>query len=75
VETMTRARGVAWAAVALLACGLCYSVGFQSGWNHGADTANHHWDGVIQALHDSLVQPGNWPSAAAGSGGLDGRAS
>jgi len=60
-----RARGVAWAAIALLACGLCYSIGFQSGWIRGADTVNQQLDTLNQSLHDDLLHGGELQSASA----------
>ena len=60
-----RARGVAWAAIALLACGLCYSIGFQSGWIRGADTVNQRLNTVNQSLHDDLLQAGESQTASA----------
>jgi hypothetical protein len=58
---------VAWAVIALLACGLCYSIGFQSGWIRGADTVNHQLDSLNQSLHDDLLQAGDSRSASARS--------
>jgi hypothetical protein len=74
VEPTTRARGVAWAAIALLACGLCYSIGFQSGWNRGTDTANQQIETINQNLHDSLLHSGEALSARARGDAVNTRA-
>jgi hypothetical protein len=74
MEPTTRAKGVAWAAIALLACGLCYSIGFQSGWNRGTDTANQQIDTINQSLHDSLLDSVDAQSARARGDAVNTRA-
>lgn len=52
MEVGTRAKGVMWLAVAVLACGLCYSIGFQTGFIRASEAA----EGRIERINESLGQ-------------------
>lgn len=70
MEAGIRARGVAWAVITVLGCGLCYSLGFQSGWAGAAQSAAGRLDGITEALEEmrlSTLEPG--PAGGAQTGG------
>jgi hypothetical protein len=52
VEAGIRARGLAWAVIAILACGICYSIGFQS----GSIEATTQLEGRMNLINESLNQ-------------------
>jgi hypothetical protein len=47
-----RAKGAAWLAVAVLACGFCYSLGFQTGVIRASQAAESR----LERINDSLEQ-------------------
>ena len=47
-----RAKGVAWLAVAVLACGLCYSLGYQSGWIRASESASDRLNRLNESLEE-----------------------
>jgi hypothetical protein len=58
VEAGNRSRMMAWLTVIALACGFCYSIGFQSGWTEATVKA----DDRIHTLTQSLANlDGNRP--------------
>jgi hypothetical protein len=56
MEMGIRARGLVWIAIVSLACGLCYSIGFQSGWTQGTATLDDRLKLIDDALHDLMAQ-------------------
>ena len=67
VEAISRFRGVAWLAVALFACGFCYSLGFQSGWVQATGNVEVRMTSINQALErimNSTPQPADLPPEA-----------
>ena len=52
MEAGIGAKRVAWALIAALACGFCYSIGFQSGWSDATVRADQRLDQVTATLQD-----------------------
>ena len=45
-------RRAAWAVIAVLACGFCYSLGFQSGWSDATVRSDERLGQVTRTLHE-----------------------
>jgi hypothetical protein len=52
VEAGIGAKRVAWTVIVALACGFCYSIGFQSGWSDATVRADRRLDQVTATLQE-----------------------
>ena len=66
MEAGFRAKGVALLAVVVLACGLCYSLGYQSGWIRASESAAERMDRINESLDELRggPTPGNGAEVA-----------
>jgi hypothetical protein len=78
VEAGIRFRAVVWAAIVVFACGLCYSMGFQSGWMQASGSVEVRMTSINETLrrimdetHPPPDLPTDLPSDALQAAGPD----
>jgi len=78
VEAGIRFRAVVWVAIAVFACGLCYSMGFQSGWVQATGSVEVRMTSINESLrrlmdesHPSPDFPADLPPESLHAAGPD----